>query len=39
LREVYPGLTISDVQQGMPPLPEPYCDRVLDALHSVGLPL
>jgi len=33
------GLTISDLQQGMPPLPEPYCDRVLDALHSVGLPL
>ncbi len=39
LREGYPGLTISDLQQGMPPLPEPYCDRVLDALHSVGLPL
>jgi AraC-like DNA-binding protein/tetratricopeptide (TPR) repeat protein len=39
LREVYPELTISEVQQGMPPLPGPYCDRVLDALHSVGLPL
>jgi tetratricopeptide (TPR) repeat protein len=39
LRDGYPGLTISDLQQGMPPLPEPYCDRVLDALHSVGLPL
>jgi AraC-like DNA-binding protein/tetratricopeptide (TPR) repeat protein len=39
LQEVYPGLTISEVQQGMPPLPEPYCDRVLDALRSVGLPL
>ena len=39
LQEGYPGLTISDVQQGMPPLPEPYRDRVLDALHSVGLPL
>ncbi|WP_291865620.1 helix-turn-helix domain-containing protein [Bradyrhizobium sp.] len=39
LREDYPELTISDVQRGLPPLPQSYCDRVVDALHSVGLPL
>lgn len=39
LREDYPELTISEVQQGMPPLPQSYCDRVVEALHSVGLPL
>ncbi|QWG14755.1 helix-turn-helix domain-containing protein [Bradyrhizobium sediminis] len=39
LREDYPELTITDVQQGLPPLPQSYCDRVFDALHSVGLPL
>ena len=39
LRENYPGLTISGVQQGLPPLPQSYCNRVFDALHSVGLPL
>jgi AraC-like DNA-binding protein/tetratricopeptide (TPR) repeat protein len=39
LREDYPELTVSDVQQGLPPLPQSYCDRVFDALHSVGLPL
>jgi hypothetical protein len=39
LREVYPELTVSEVQQGLPPLPQSYCDRVFDALHSVGLPL
>jgi len=27
------------VQHGLPPLPQSYCDRVVDALHSVGLPL
>jgi AraC-like DNA-binding protein/tetratricopeptide (TPR) repeat protein len=39
LREHYPELTVSEVQQGLPPLPQSYCDRVFDALHSVGLPL
>ncbi|MDP2333558.1 MAG: helix-turn-helix domain-containing protein [Reyranella sp.] len=39
LREDYPELTISDVQRGLPPLPQSYRDRVVDALHSVGLPL
>jgi hypothetical protein len=39
LREVYPELTVSEVQQGLPPLRQSYCDRVFDALHSVGLPL
>jgi tetratricopeptide (TPR) repeat protein len=39
LREDYPELTVSEVQQGLPPLPRSYCDRVFDALHSVGLPL
>jgi AraC-like DNA-binding protein len=38
LREHYPELTISDVQQGMPPLPQAYRDQVVDALHTVGLP-
>ena len=39
LRENYPELTISEVQEGFPPLPQSYCDRVFNALHSVGLPL
>jgi len=39
LREVYPELTVSEVEQGLPPLPQSYCDRVFNALHSVGLPL
>jgi tetratricopeptide (TPR) repeat protein len=39
LREVYPDLTVSEVEQALPPLPGTYCDRVLNALHSVGLPL
>jgi AraC-like DNA-binding protein/tetratricopeptide (TPR) repeat protein len=38
LREHYPELTVSDVQQGLPPLPRAYCDLVFDALHTVGLP-
>jgi hypothetical protein len=38
LRKQYPELTISEVQQGMPPLPQSYRDLVVDALHSVGLP-
>ncbi|MFH1342431.1 MAG: helix-turn-helix domain-containing protein [Pseudomonadota bacterium] len=39
LREHYPDLTLSEVQRGLPPLPQSYCDRVFDALHSVGMPL
>jgi AraC-like DNA-binding protein/tetratricopeptide (TPR) repeat protein len=39
LREVYPELTVSEVQQGLPPLRQSYCDRLFNALHSVGLPL
>ena len=38
LREHYPELTVSEVQQGLPPLPQTYCDLVVDALHTVGLP-
>jgi tetratricopeptide (TPR) repeat protein len=38
LREYYPELTISGVQQWLPPLPRAYCDLVFDALHTVGLP-
>jgi len=38
LREQYPELTLSEVQRGMPPLPESYCNLVVDALHDVGLP-
>jgi tetratricopeptide (TPR) repeat protein len=38
LREHYPKLTVKEVQQGLPPLPQSYCDLVVDALHSVGLP-
>jgi AraC-like DNA-binding protein/tetratricopeptide (TPR) repeat protein len=38
LRERYPELTVSEVQRGMPPLPESYCNLVVDALHDVGLP-
>jgi tetratricopeptide (TPR) repeat protein len=38
LRAQYPKLTLSKIQQGMPPLPEAYCDLVVDALHGVGLP-
>jgi tetratricopeptide (TPR) repeat protein len=38
LRQRYPNLTISDVQQGMPPLPQTYRDQVVDALQTAGLP-
>jgi tetratricopeptide (TPR) repeat protein len=38
LREQYPELSVSEVQQGLPPLPQAYCDLVVDALHTVGLP-
>ena len=38
LRGQYPALTLSEVQRGMPPLPESYCNLVVDALNDVGLP-
>jgi hypothetical protein len=38
LRRHYPDLTVSEVQHGLPPLPQAYCDLVFDALHTVGLP-
>ncbi len=38
LRECYPELTLSDVQCGLPPLPQSYRELVFDALHTVGLP-
>ncbi|MGZ3350220.1 MAG: helix-turn-helix domain-containing protein [Xanthobacteraceae bacterium] len=38
LRAQYPQLTLSEVQRGMPPLPESYCNLVVDALNDVGLP-
>jgi AraC-like DNA-binding protein/tetratricopeptide (TPR) repeat protein len=38
LREQYPELTVSGVEQGLPPLPRAYCDLVVGALHAVGLP-
>ena len=38
LREQYPQLTLSEVQRGMPPLPESYRNLVVDALNDVGLP-
>jgi len=37
-REQYPELTIAEVQQGFPPMPQGYRDLVFDALHAVGLP-
>jgi AraC-like DNA-binding protein/tetratricopeptide (TPR) repeat protein len=39
LRGQYPELTISEVRQGLPPLPQSYCDRVVYGLHTAGLPL
>jgi AraC-like DNA-binding protein/Tfp pilus assembly protein PilF len=38
LREQYPQLTLSEVQRGMPPLPQSYRNLVVDALNDVGLP-
>jgi tetratricopeptide (TPR) repeat protein len=38
LRGQYPQLTLSEVQRGMPPLPESYRNLVVDALNDVGLP-
>jgi AraC-like DNA-binding protein/tetratricopeptide (TPR) repeat protein len=38
LRDQYPDLTVSEVQQGMPPVRRVFLDRVVDGLHTVGLP-
>lgn len=38
LRRQYPDLTIAEVQVGLPPLPRPYCERLLEGLHEAGLP-
>jgi AraC-like DNA-binding protein/tetratricopeptide (TPR) repeat protein len=38
LRTRYPDLTLSEVQQGMPPLPESYRNLVFEALSDIGLP-
>jgi AraC-like DNA-binding protein/tetratricopeptide (TPR) repeat protein len=38
LQDRYPGLTVSEVQQGLPPLSAGYRGRLFDALHTVGLP-
>ena len=38
LRHHYPDLTVSEVQRGMPPLPQSYCDLVVGALQEAGLP-
>ena len=37
LRGQYPELTVSQVQLGLPPLPQNYSDLVVEALHTVGL--
>jgi AraC-like DNA-binding protein/tetratricopeptide (TPR) repeat protein len=38
LRDKYPELTLSKLVGELPPLPRAYCDRVVEALHTVGLP-
>jgi AraC-like DNA-binding protein/tetratricopeptide (TPR) repeat protein len=38
LRTRYPDLTLSEVQEGMPPLPESYQNLVFEALSDIGLP-
>ncbi|ANW03979.1 helix-turn-helix domain-containing protein [Bradyrhizobium icense] len=38
LRHHYPDLTVSEVQRGMPPLPQDYRDLVVGTLHEAGLP-
>ena len=36
--EHYPDLTVSEVQRGMPPLPQDYRNLVVGSLQEVGLP-
>lgn len=38
LRGKYPELTLAKVTADFPPLPPAYCDRVIEALHGLGLP-
>jgi AraC-like DNA-binding protein/Tfp pilus assembly protein PilF len=38
LRHHYPDLTVSEVQRGMPPLPQDYRDLVVGTLQEAGLP-
>jgi AraC-like DNA-binding protein/tetratricopeptide (TPR) repeat protein len=38
LRSGYPDLTVSELQLGMPPLPETYRSLVIEALSDAGLP-
>ncbi len=38
LRSGYPDLTVSEMQLGMPPLPETYRSLVIEALSDAGLP-
>ncbi len=38
LRAGYPALTVAEVQRGMPPLPDSYCNLVFEALSDAGLP-
>ena len=38
LRDKYPELTLAKVPEGLPPLPPAYCERVVEALHGLGLP-
>jgi AraC-like DNA-binding protein/tetratricopeptide (TPR) repeat protein len=38
LRGRYPRMTVAEVQQNLPPLPQDYCDHIFEALLAVGLP-
>ena len=38
LRQHYPDLTVSEVQRGMPPLPQDYRDLIVGSLQEAGLP-
>ncbi|MGQ0682822.1 helix-turn-helix domain-containing protein [Bradyrhizobium sp.] len=38
LQEGYPELTLAKVTAGLPPLPQATLDRLVGALHDVGLP-
>ena len=38
LQDQYPDLTLPDVQKALPPMSSSYCNRLFDALRTVGLP-
>jgi hypothetical protein len=38
LRNQYPDLTVSEVRQNLPPLTLDSSNKVVEALHSAGLP-